>query len=901
MPGRPTSVGALLAVLLLVLGAGVAAAEQLAANSSPLPPPGENDLLVMEARLGNYILADSLFAYRYRGGVLLPLSEMMAILEFPIDVNPDAGTAEGWYLAENRRFSLDLGQGFVFIDGRREPLDPAKAIRHDFDIYIDSELMSAWFPVILTANISRLVLKVESEEPLPFEQRLEREKRQARLGQGRGPEGPSYPRIDNPYRVFSWPVADVSLSADWDNDQDRVATSHAVHLAGDMAGFSADIYATGRDKDTLTDIRATLSRQDVDGNLLGIGLSELEIGDVYTPQTTLVASGREGRGVAVSAYPLARRSDFGQVTLRGELKQGWEVELYRNNILIDAQESRGDGRYEFIDVPVVYGRNLFTLMFYGPQGQKQEETIQIPVGGEMVPPGDVYWELAVNEQDRDFIPWGEANRQPAEDDPMEGRRRVVGTAEVGITERLSLGGSFSNIFLEDGEDSRRHRYLSGHLRTTLGDVSVELRGVKDMDGGRAHQVSAFTDLFGIDVYAEHAQYFGFESEKVRPSADPLTRQSQLRLGSDIRFSETFRVPVNVDIGLDRTEAGYTVFDVSTRTSYSSGGLIASNQLSAVRTSGDGTESSTSVGGTFDMNYRFEDTQVRGSVGYSWLPLRRVDSISVSADHDLDEDTNVNAGLSYTLGQNRRATVNAGLSHTFSFAAMNVNGTYGEGGDYGFGLNMSFSLAREPHSGMPVMRSERAANSGAVAARAFLDNDGDGSFTEGDEPLEEVGFEGFGEPGERTNAEGVALLGGVSAGRPTDVVLDEATLEDPFWVAPRPGVSVVGRPGAVAEVDFPVVPTGEIDGTTYLVKPDGERTEVSNTRLELVDAEGRVVATTRSEYDGFFLFDLVPPGTYRLRVEPDQLDRLGLSMDPLPEMDLAASDTLLGLTVTLRPR
>ena len=36
-------------------------------------------------------------------------------------------------------------------------------------------------------------------------------------------------------------------------------------------------------------------------------------------------------------------------------------------------------------------------------------------------------------------------------------------------------------------------------------------------------------------------------------------------------------------------------------------------------------------------------------------------------------------------------------------------------------------------------------------------------------------------------------------------------------------------------------------------------------LELVDSDGKVVATTRTDFDGFFLFDRVPYGRYALRV------------------------------------
>ena len=41
--------------------------------------------------------------------------------------------------------------------------------------------------------------------------------------------------------------------------------------------------------------------------------------------------------------------------------------------------------------------------------------------------------------------------------------------------------------------------------------------------------------------------------------------------------------------------------------------------------------------------------------------------------------------------------------------------------------------------------------------------------------------------------------------------------------------------------------------------------LSGVEIELLDKAGRVVKSTRSEYDGFFLFESVPYGQYRLRI------------------------------------
>src|SRR6185436_7356249 len=102
--------------------------------------------------------------------------------------------------------------------------------------------------------------------------------------------------------------------------------------------------------------------------------------------------------------------------------------------------------------------------------------------------------------------------------------------------------------------------------------------------------------------------------------------------------------------------------------------------------------------------------------------------------------------------------------------------------------------------------------------------------------------------------------------------------DPTWVSARPGAALVPRPGAAWTSDFPIVATGEIDGTVLLRQPEGRRA-ASNVRLQLLDATGSIAQEVKSQYDGFYLFDKVRPGRYTLRVAPDQLDRLRFAATP----------------------
>ena len=106
----------------------------------------------------------------------------------------------------------------------------------------------------------------------------------------------------------------------------------------------------------------------------------------------------------------------------------------------------------------------------------------------------------------------------------------------------------------------------------------------------------------------------------------------------------------------------------------------------------------------------------------------------------------------------------------------------------------------------------------------------------------------------------------------DVALD--TLDDPLWQPAINGLRVDLRPGFVTQLDFPIIQTGEIDGTTY-VNYGGIDREASGVVLELVDKNGKVLQSVKTAFDGFYVMTQLPIGVYKLRVSEEQINELGL--------------------------
>jgi hypothetical protein len=112
--------------------------------------------------------------------------------------------------------------------------------------------------------------------------------------------------------------------------------------------------------------------------------------------------------------------------------------------------------------------------------------------------------------------------------------------------------------------------------------------------------------------------------------------------------------------------------------------------------------------------------------------------------------------------------------------------------------------------------------------------------------------------------------------------------------------VVPRPGVAADIQIGLVGGGDIEGS--VVKSGGLGFEGLD--IELVDAAGKVVGTTRTDFDGFFLFERVAYGHYSIRVAATSAAAAKIATDLDAHLEVTAEKavTRLGsLRVTPLPQ
>ncbi len=824
--------------------------------------PGQAEEMVVEVVCGQYSLTPAMLALGNEKKIMLPLGELSRVLEFNIAADPKTGKAAGWFLSENRIFSLDAASGRGSIGGKSISVPSEHIIRTEDEIYVDANTLSRWFPIDLNFDFSRQTVEVSPREELPFQTREARHLAWKNWLTSAN-NASQLPRKSSEYQLVEIPVLDMGVSGTYQKTAKGSGSSQGsyyLHAKGDLALMNSELYLSGDKNDHLETARLTLKREDPDGNMLGgAHATSVAVGDIRVPDFPIVGGGTYERGVSVSNEPLHRSSEYDSTFFEGSLSPGWEVEVYRNNVLLGHQQVGADGRYLFENVALYYGANNFILKFYGPQGEVRQEEKQIMVGGDMIKPGELQYELSASQKDESLFGVDE----PAYSNG-KGSGRLLARYEYGLTPRLSLQGGV----LSQHEDDSRHTYLHAGARGTVAQSYLAGDLVFDSnDGGYAAQILGQKKAGPLDLRLRQQFFQDFAGTGAANGSNALQSRTTLSAFGRIQdglFLED--IPFSLNVTNSKRKSGSensATANIATR--------IKNTTLNTSIDWYDREKNSqeADVTGSASLTSEFKDLRLRGSVDYELHPEQQLTSARISAIRKITDGLSAELAVSREMGREDKDLTSVRLGANVNNGKWSLSPSVGYNSDDTFSAALLFnaSLGSEPRTGKTVFSSARHSDQGAVSARVFHDKNNNRVFDDGDEPIENAkvaAVQSFRHA--VTDQNGIAFIRGLAKNQATDVVLDTTTLEDPSWEASLPGQSIVPRAGHVEQVDIPVTATGEIDGTLSLRRLDGTVRELSHAPLQLVDRNNQVVSETRSEYDGFYLFEKVPPGEYHVRLE-----------------------------------
>ena len=848
------------ATLLLALCAGgVDAAAPPAAAPAWTADPDEQ--FILDVNIHQLRLGDGVRAYNTPEGTCVVLGDFLTTLDVPMRVDLSARKASGWAFKETNRITIDYGTLSASYGGKTETIAPGTIRETPEGWCVQASALSRWFGIGVNAMTAGSALLLQSDEKLPVELAMERRQRASRIVKAKF-DLSSLPQVRIPYRMWRTPALDFVVSAGVTyraNDGVRVDRQSSVYAAGEIAHLSYDAQVATDQRGVPQTLRVRAYRSDPDGRLLGpTRATHFGFGDVEGFDSKLTGSSAYGRGAMITNRPLTSQSAFDQSRFEGDLPAGWEAEIYRNDELLGFAKASPDQRYVFDNVQLLYGENRIRIVLYGPQGQIRTREELINVGQDNAPPGKTWYWAGFNQPDRDIFT---LHKPP--DGPIP-KAQATMALEHGIDTRTSVAVLARMMLIDD----QRVTFVEGTVRRSVGLAELEVGGARESGGGTAARAQLLGKIGPVNVNAQALIANDFH---LQAGAAQSIRDYQLALDAPIAIGRTV-LPAHADVELTEHRDGSKQLDAAARLAANFNRFNLATELryrkQYLAHGGDPPAQTTlEVIGSGHVG----PVRLRGTTAFDFSPSARFRAAELDAYWSASENVDWEGNLIYDSASHR---ANARISHIRRLHgfAVALTAEAATDGSVAFGVNLNFSL--DPSHGFALSRRPLA-SAGEVHALVYRDIN-DNGVRDPSEPFEKGALVTTGtiQADKPTDSRGTVTVAGLAPFRPVAVGIDESSLSDPMLVPRKALQVVVPRPGVPADVEIGLVGGGDIEGA--VVKNGGLGFEGLD--LELVDAGGKVVTTTRTDFDGFFLFERVAYGAYTIRVARDSAAAAKIATD-----------------------
>lgn len=844
--------------------------EKNAQDGFSLVPEGE--ILLLRPRVEKFVMDTEVAAIKKNGRMYYALQELIDRLELSIDYSDEKKSGSGWYLREDWLTRMDFVTGEVVSRGQTFKISPEDALEDNGIIYISQSAAQNWLEIKSDADVSQQYLNIQTPVPFPALARYNRSKngvsKNARLT-------PELPRLKTEQKMLDINVAEIQQSARVRKSPDResvVSHQNITTIQGDALKHS--LYATSfwDNNQQLSSVRARLTKEDEDPVLLGgLKARSYSIGDTDIAQVPLTGNSTQELGMRIGNSPL-RNIDFQSTTIAGDGLPGWDVELYRDGILVDRVQVSDSARYEFQEVQLYAGDNSFEVFFYGPQGEIRQDGFNLPVTEEFLAKQDNTYDVSLSFSDSQVY-----NKNPSDGEDTNTPHLVARyNKQIGST--LTYAGI--NARQENGDAKA---YLGAGFTNVLGGFIIDGNAASDEKGATAFELGTRKN---IDDWRLSLKGNITDEEFMASDGSPNV------MGVIGSLNKSFITPFDTYATINAN----AIYGVRADDSTQKGGQLGvSHQIGRLNLSStttydqienlpDGVDPDATINNSLAARMNFGKFFTRAGIDFNVKPENKVDhyfgqvtyqpnnKVGTDLLVEHDPDTNLSTGrLSMNIRHEK--------FRLSPFVSMDTES------EVEAGVKLTSSLVDEPGKLLPQMTGSRIIGRGMVSAFVFHDKNGNNIFDGTDEALPEVIVEGVNASRrEETNDKGYSLLKDLPENFVTDIRVDKSTLPDPFMISGFEGVSIYPRAGQMVDLTFPIHMAGEVSGVVSLKEINNSEKAISGMTVSLIPVNGKSMKIMDSfaAEDGFYVLSNVPPGNYLLTLSAKTAQRVnGGGAAPIP--------------------
>ncbi len=413
----------------------------------------------------------------------------------------------------------------------------------------------------------------------------------------------------------------------------------------------------------------------------------------------------------------------------------------------------------------------------------------------------------------------------------------------------------------------------------MSSLQAEANYVRDAsNNGWAAGLSTMASLYGLNLRAYYRRYNHFASEAVNANDTPMSSEMGIDANDQALLPGlgTFTYGLSASRQTFESSLLHASDTYTFRFAKNVQGIGFANALYYEDNPGR------TLQDTFSFQSRISSVDVRLSGVYRFMPYQRLDDVNLAlnyliTDH-LSGQSEVDKGPA-TVGN---YSVMQTLYWDFDAFRFGFFGRMDDSGSYSAGVNLTFSLSHDPVTEQWRSRPRPSSDSGAVAGRVFVKPNGDDIESAVDLHKASVVVDNMTVP---VGAHDDYLAGMIPPYRKIRVEIDPNSIADPLLSPEHKGYEIVTRPGNTVLANFPMVMTTTIEGNAFILDKAGKKQPLKDAVVELEDQSGRPLRRSITEFDGYFSFDRVGVGHYRLGVPSEVLKELHATIKLQPRIDI----------------
>ena len=526
---------------------------------------------------------------------------------------------------------------------------------------------------------------------------------------------PKLPRQKLTYDWFDINAANVRIRGQQRGGSD-VSTSGSysasLGLAGQLLKHEAYGLISADSQNQISSVVARLSKKSEEADLLGVlRARQYNFGDINTTDIPLTGDSRQELGFRASNSLLGlSQSQFQTIDINGDAIPGWDVELYRQNILLGALVVEDDGFYEFADVQLFANDNEFELFFYGPQGEIRTRDVNVPVASDLFKSQNGVYDVSVSlSETRSF-------QQNEIEDVDRGALHIAVRYNKLFGRTLAyIGGRSRSV---EGENII---FLTTGMSSVIANSVIDANIAVNQDADAAAQVTVRRKVkdwnVSMNALIQDEDYKVDDNENlnVLQLSGGVQKSFKISGKASTQKNASFVSRVGYDVKADSSEQ----ITGSVGLGYQTGSLNISNSLNVRNTKSIENESLMVVDNSFSFRKKYNRFNFRGGVDYNIQPFGEFQRYFAQANYDF-RDRPLSGEVRVEHNPSNDITdLNLSLNHVGRYVRTSSFLEIENDFEFRTGVNLNFNLIDLPHQIKPYVTSDPVIGRGLISSFCLL--------------------------------------------------------------------------------------------------------------------------------------------------------------------------------------